>query len=54
VVKVLCYKSEGRWFDPSKVTADFQMWHYSKNSSMPLQAGTEDVEQETDLPVGVF
>jgi len=30
------------------------MWYYSKSSSMPLQAGMEDVEQETDLPVWLF
>jgi hypothetical protein len=27
----------------NKLTADFQMWHYSNSNSMPLQAGAEDI-----------
>ena len=31
VVKVLCYKSEGRWFDPS-----WSHWKFSLGSTQPL------------------
>jgi hypothetical protein len=46
VVKVLRYKSEGRWFDPSGVTGFFR-WHISSDRTMALGSTQPLTEMST-------
>ena len=47
VVKVLCYKSEGRWFDPSWCHWNFSLTYNPSDRTMALRSTQPVTEMST-------
>jgi len=48
VVKVLCYKSEGRWFDPSWCLSNFSLTYNPSDRTMALGPGVDSASNRNE------